>query len=91
VRNITDSRNSREERIGNMDWYYEGSLCAALIQNVLLQVHLQFLPADANCSRVQELDNIRDLLVDDPVPACITDFNSACLYRAALLIVYHGY
>ena len=42
----------------------------------------------------QELGNIRDLLIGDPVPACITlhtDFNSACLCRAVLLIAYHGH
>ena len=39
----------------------------------------------------QEIDNIRALLVDDPVPACITqhlDFQSACLCRAVLTIAY---
>jgi len=44
---ILDITNSHEEQIGNTDWYYAGSLCAASIQNVFLQVHLQFLPVDA--------------------------------------------
>jgi len=42
----------------------------------------------------QEIDNIRVLLVGDPVPACITlhaDFNSACLCTAVLLIASHGH
>ena len=47
-----DITYSREDRIGNTDWYYEGSLCTASIQNMFLQVHLQSLPVDANCSRV---------------------------------------
>jgi len=54
-----DITNSREQRIGNTDWYYKGSLYAASIQNVFLQVHLQFLPVDAYCSRVYLLSRTR--------------------------------
>ena len=50
-----DITDSYEKQIGNTYWYYKGSFCTALIQNVFLQVHLQSLPVDANCLRVHLL------------------------------------
>ena len=47
-----DTVNSREEQMGNTNWYWnEGSLCTASIQKVFLQtVHVKFLRFDASSS-----------------------------------------
>ena len=60
----------------------------------MVQVYVQSLPPARESVCCQEIDKIKDLLVGDPVPLCITlhmEFPNACLSRVVLLIVSHSH
>ncbi|XP_065899014.1 uncharacterized protein [Dysidea avara] len=74
------SGDSGKERIGNTNW------CTFY--------HCQPMPTARESVCCQEIDEIKGLLVGDPVPVCITqhmDFANACLCRVVLLIASHGH
>ena len=87
-----DTVDSWEEQIGNTN-------CTTMkVHCVLHQYRTCFysctcnfchsMPTARDSISCQELDNIRNLLVGDPVPACITlhtDLNSVCLSQSCIV------